>query len=345
MKAGKWIRIGILAALVAGLLFLLMRYARQVLRAATPLWLGIAAAYFLLPITEWFEKHKLSKNTSIIAAYTLSITVLLVILLWLVPILIDNIKDLTEVIPDLCSKTLHNIKAFVERNMPEQWRGTVLKEIDKNSELLSEKITESIYDLISALPGTVSIIIDILLAWIISFYILKDRDRVIGSIRYLFPEQYRDDAVCFFRDIHRVAVRFIQGQVFIALILAVIETIGLYIIGMPYAPLLGFIGGVSNIIPYFGPYIGAVPAITVALATSPWKALWAAVVFIAAQQLDNIFLSPKVMKGNLGLHPVTTIMAVIVGGRLFGIPGLLFGVPAAAMLKITGKKALRIITG
>jgi len=345
MKAGKWIRIGILAALVAGLLFLLVRYAKQVLRAAAPLWLGIIAAYFLLPVVEWFDKRKLSKNSSIIAAFAFSLMILLVILMWLIPVLIDNIKDLTEVIPDLFNTTMFNFKIFVEKNTPEQWRGTVLMEIDNKFALLSEKITEALYGFISALPGTVSFIIDILLAWIISFYILRDRGRIIGSLKYFFPEQCRDDAVCFFRDIHRVVLRFIQGQVFIALILAVIETIGLYLIGMPYAPLLGFIGGVSNIIPYFGPYIGAVPAIAVALATSPWKALWTAVVFIAAQQLDNIFLSPKIMKGKLGLHPVTTIMAVIIGGRLFGVPGLLFGVPAAAMLKIAGKKVLRLVSG
>lgn len=345
MKAGKWIRIGILAALVAGLLFLLMRYTKQVLKAAAPLWLGIIAAYFLLPVVEWLDKRKLSKNSSIIAAFALSVMIILVILLWLIPILIDNIKDLTEVIPDLCSTTMHNIKGFIEKNTPEQWRGAVLKEIDNKLTLLSENITEVLYGFISALPGTVSFIIDILLAWIISFYILKDRERIIRNLKCFFPEQLREDAVCFFRDIHRVVLRFIQGQVFIALILAVIETFGLYIIGMTYAPLLGFIGGVSNIIPYFGPYIGSVPAIAVALATSPWKALWTAAVFITAQQLDNIFLSPKIMKGKLGLHPVTTIMAVIVGGRLFGVPGLLFGVPAAAMLKIAGKKALRLISG
>ena len=345
MKAGKWIRIGILAALVAGLLFLLMRYSKQVLRAAAPFWFGIIAAYFLLPVVEWFDKRKISKNASIIAAFALSVTIILAILLWLIPILIDNIKDLSEVVPDLCSRIILNIKTFIEKNTPEQWRGTVLKEIDNKSTLLSDKITEALYGFISALPGTVSFIIDILLAWIISFYILRDRERIIGSLKHFFPEQCRDDAVCFIRDIHRVVLRFIQGQVFIALILAVIETFGLYMIGMPYAPLLGFIGGVSNIIPYFGPYIGAIPAIAVALTTSPWKALWTAVLFIAAQQLDNIFLSPKIMKGKLGLHPITTIMAVIIGGRLFGVPGLLFGVPAAAMLKIAGKKILRLVSG
>ena len=115
------------------------------------------------------------------------------------------------------------------------------------------------------------------------------------------------------RDIHRVALKFIQGQIIIAIIIGIIETIGLYIVGMPYAIFLGFIGGISNIIPYFGPYIGAVPAVVIALTISPWKALLVISVFVIVQQLDNIILTPKIIKGKLGLHPIITIMSVLVG--------------------------------
>ena len=151
--------------------------------------------------------------------------------------------------------------------------------------------------------------------------------------------------MCFFRDIHQVVLRFIQGQIIIAIIISIIETLGLILIGMPYAPLLGFIGGVSNIIPYFGPYIGAVPALAVALTMSPWMALWTAIVFLVVQQVDNIYLSPRIMEGKLGLHPVTTILAVIVGGKLFGMLGLLFSVPLVAMLKILLKRLYRFVSG
>ena len=147
------------------------------------------------------------------------------------------------------------------------------------------------------------------------------------------------------RDIHRVALKFIQGQIIIAIIIGIIETIGLYIVGMPYAIFLGFIGGISNIIPYFGPYIGAVPAVVIALTISPWKALLVISVFVIVQQLDNIILTPKIIKGKLGLHPIITIMSVLVGGRLFGFFGLVFAVPIVAMIKIIVKKVYRMITG
>jgi predicted PurR-regulated permease PerM len=190
-----------------------------------------------------------------------------------------------------------------------------------------------------------SVIIDILVGWILSFYILRDKELIVRKLKYVFPEKYREEIICFLRDIHRVVIRFIQGQILIAVIIGIIETIGLYIAGIPYAPLLGMIGGISNVIPYFGPYIGAVPAVAVALTISPWKAALAIIVFVIVQQIDNIILSPRIIKGKLGLHPVTTIMSVLVGGRLFGFTGLVLAVPLTAMVKIILKKAYRIISG
>ncbi len=345
MKAGKLIRIGIPAALIAGLLFFIIRYGNVFLRAMMPLWTGILLSYILLPIIEALDNRKFPRTLSILVSFLLSFFTITMTLFWLVPIFIDNIRDLTGVIPEIFEDTFIQFKIFVEKNIPKNLQIAVLHELDKNFLLAQKKVTDILYAFVSSIPKTVTFIFDILVAWILSFYILRDRKRIVQNMKYIFPKPCREDVVCFLRDIHRVVLRFIQGQILIAIILAILETLGLYLIGMPYAPLLGFIGGVSNIIPYFGPYIGAVPAMVIALTTSPWKAVWTAAVFIIVQQVDNIFLSPRIMKGKLGLHPVTTIMAVIAGGRLFGFAGLLFGVPIAAMIKILAKRTYRLISG
>lgn len=345
MKAGLCIRIGILAALLTGLLFFVMKYGKEFIQAMLPLGIGIIIAYIILPLVEALDNLKVNRIISISISFVFSIIVIMVILLWLIPIFVDNIKDLTAVLPGMFETTFQNMKAFIEKNLPLPWQQEVLKELDNSFIKMQDSITKAMYSFISTLPKTVSLILDVLLAWIFSFYILKDKEQIVSSIKYFFPKSVRGEMVCFLRDIHRVVLRFIQGQVLIAIILSFIETLGLYVIGMPYAPLLGFIGGLSNIIPYFGPYIGAVPALAVALTLSPWKAVWTAVVFLVVQQLDNIYLSPRIMEGKLGLHPVTTILAVIVGGRLFGILGLLFSVPLVAMLKILIKRVYRTVSG
>lgn len=345
MKAGRWMRIGVLAALLAGLLFFIIRYGKPFMKAMMPLGIGIVIAYILLPMVEALDKWKLSRTVSILISFALSLILILVILLWLIPVFVQNIKDLAVMLPGMFEEGFEGLKGFIERNVPQNWQQSILREVDNSLAKVQERLTRAMYDLLSSLPGTISFILDVLIAWILSFYILRDKEQLVNQLKYLFPKSIRGEMVCFFRDIHRVVRRFIQGQVLIAIILSILETIGLYLVGVPYAPLLGFVGGLSNVIPYFGPYIGAVPAMAVALAISPWKAVWTAAVFVIAQQLDNIFLSPRIMEGKLGLHPVATILAVIVGGSLFGLPGLLFGVPLTAMLRVLIKRLYRTVSG
>lgn len=345
MKAGRWIRIFILSGFIAAFVFFVIRFGKGFIHSMLPLGLGIIISYMELPVVEAMEKLKVKRAISILMSFAVSFFIIIIILLCIIPLLIDNINNLTKTIPNIFNVVFNNIMLFMEKNIPLSWQQDLLKELDKNLVILQDRLTQGVYRFISNLPKTVSFIFDALVAWILSFYILRDREKIIEGIKHFFPASVREDIICFCRDIHRIVLRFIQGQVLIAIIVAIAETTGLYLIGMPYAPLLGFIGGVSNIVPYFGPYIGAIPAIAVALTVSPWKAVWTAVVYIIVQQLDNIFLSPKIMKGKLGLHPVTTIMAVIAGGRLFGIIGLLFSVPFTAMLKVMFKRIFKLISG
>ncbi len=128
-----------------------------------------------------------------------------------------------------------------------------------------------------------------------------------------------------------------------ALIVSTMEVIGLFIIKVKYPIILGIVGGIANIIPYFGPIIGAVPAVAVALIQSPVKALWTIIVFTIVQQIDNAFISPKIIEGRLGLHPVTTILAVLAGGEFLGITGMLVAVPIVAILKVIAKRLVEAI--
>lgn len=145
------------------------------------------------------------------------------------------------------------------------------------------------------------------------------------------------------REINDILSNFIQGQLLTAAIIGVMETVALFIVGVKYAPILGIIGGISNIIPYFGPFIGAIPAVAVALIDSPVKVLWTVVAFVIIQQIDNMFISPKIIEGRLGLHPVTTILAVLVGEEFFGIIGMLLAVPVTAVIKVILKRSVEAI--
>ena len=343
--SGRWIRISILSGLVLGILFSALYFGKSLLQAMLPLGLGVVIAYIELPIVEYADKLKISRTISILLSFLISFFIIIITLLCIIPLLVDNIKGLTSFIPGAFNTILNYVLSFIETNVPSVWQQDILIELDNNFMKLQSRIMQEIYNFISNIPKRIFFIFDVIIGWILSFYILRDKEQIKEGIKHFFPTIYREDMICFFRDIHRVVLRFIQGQISIAVIIAIIETAGLYIIGMQYAPILGFFGGISNVIPYFGPYIGAIPALAVAVTISPWKAFWTAIVFIIAQQIDNIILSPRIMKGKLGLHPVTTIMAVIVGGRLFGIPGMMLSVPLIAMLKILLKRIFKVVSG
>ncbi|NLB77703.1 MAG: AI-2E family transporter, partial [Clostridiaceae bacterium] len=159
----------------------------------------------------------------------------------------------------------------------------------------------------------------------------------------LLPRRWRAGTIDLGKKISRILAGFIQGQLMTALIVGVLETMGLILVGMKYPLVLGMIGGLANIIPYFGPYIGAIPALAIALTISPLKAVWVAAVYIVVQQIDNSFISPKIIEGRLGLHPVATIFAVLVGGEFFGIIGMLLAVPVMAILRVFVNKFVEII--
>jgi predicted PurR-regulated permease PerM len=137
--------------------------------------------------------------------------------------------------------------------------------------------------------------------------------------------------------------KFIQGQLLTAIIVGVLETIGLFLVRVKYPLVLGVIGGIAEIIPYFGPVIGAVPAVAIALIESPIKAMWAVLVYVVVQQLENAYISPKIIEGRLGLHPVATIMVILAGGKFFGVAGMLLAVPVTAILRVLIKRTINAV--
>lgn len=111
---------------------------------------------------------------------------------------------------------------------------------------------------------------------------------------------------------------------------------------MPW--LLGLLGGLSNTVPYIGPVIGAVPAVFAALMVSPVKAIITVLLFVLVQQLDNNFISPKIIEGRLGLHPVASIIVLFIGGEFFGFAGVLFAIPAYAILRSVARMIVEIVS-
>ena len=172
---------------------------------------------------------------------------------------------------------------------------------------------------------------------------LKDGHKLPGQIVKILPNTYRHEGVKILQDLNNTLSAYIQGQVIVSLFVGVGCYIGYSIIGLNYALVLGLVVAVANIIPYLGPFIGAAPAVIIALLDSPGKALLAALVVTVVQQIDGNFLSPLIIGKRLNTHPLTIILLLIGAGSFGGILGMILAVPTYAVLKAVTLNIIRLI--
>jgi predicted PurR-regulated permease PerM len=179
------------------------------------------------------------------------------------------------------------------------------------------------------------ILLIVVLGPVIGFYLLVDLPHLRRVAESLIPERAKPEVLVVGRRLNRAIGGFLRGQLFVALIVGVLCSVGLLIIGLRFWLLIGMIAGLFNIVPLIGPWIGGVPGVIVALTTGDLgQAIGVVVVMVAAQQIDNHFITPYVMQRAVKLHPAAVILALLAGGSIAGFAGLLVAVPTAAVLKI-----------
>jgi predicted PurR-regulated permease PerM len=316
-------------------------------RVITPFIMAGGVSYIVSPFVSLMEKRKIKKSISILLVYIVFILLSAILTVFFAPQLSKSATELLGKLPELASayqdminNTLTSIKTG---NWSPDIKQFLFEEIENAAGMAEDFFEELLTKLINSIMLTVSLFIDLLIAFVVAYYIMKDSEHFKSVFLSIFPIKRRSGINSLGREINRILKNFIRGQLLASFLVGVMEIIGLYIAGIKYPLLLGVIGGGANIIPYFGPVIGAVPAVAVALAQSPIKAVWALVIFIIAQQVENSLIIPRIMEEKLGMHPVTTIFVVLFGGRFFGIAGMLFAVPVAAILKVLVKSSIDAI--
>jgi len=181
----------------------------------------------------------------------------------------------------------------------------------------------------------VHVLLILVLGPVIAFYLLVDLPHLRRVADSLVPPGARAEVEVVAARLNRAIGGFFRGQLFVALIVGVLCSIGLGIVGLRFWFLVGMIAGLFNIVPLIGPWVGGLPGVTIALTTgSPVKALLVVAVMVGVQQIDNHFITPQVMQRTVHLHPAAVILALVAGGSLAGFYGLVLAVPVAACLKI-----------
>ncbi len=298
-------------------------------------------AFFLNTILIKLEnKYKLKRWANILIVYVIFYGLIVLFFTIITPKVIESIKNLIKEIPDYIKTT----QAWISSSSPK------LQELDKIGVLTqiqsvldeviikaSESITPLLNKTINQVISFTSGLINFILGSIISIYILKDKEVFAKNIRNFtfaaFPKNKAKILVGIQGDVKIAFSKFFVGKIIDSLIIGFICFIGLLIMRVRYSLLISVIVGVTNMIPYFGPFIGMIPGAILTLFESPFRALWVVIFIFLLQQFDGLYLGPKILGIQVGLKPFWIITAILIGGGFFGVWGMLFAVPIASVIK------------
>lgn len=362
--------IGVVFFNVVPIIKVLFNIIYRIISVFSPLWIGIIIAYLLEPIVDYFQKiyvrfinnnynkietlkKKLkiksnlvacSKPRTRVAGTALTYITILIAIIIIVFFVSSSIGSSSLGIESIAIKVMQNLNRF--SNLLDNFKMNqfeITSQIYQIINLAIEQITSFVRELgnkiiinISKLGG---IIVNLSIAVVISFYFVKDKNMILSKLNELsnifIPKKINTSLKIILGDIDAVFSGYIRGQLTDAFIMAVLISISLTVIGVDFSLLIGIVSGFSNIIPYIGAFVGAILAAIVGLLSgTPIKALIAVIIIFILQQIDGIFISPKVLSTQVNLHPILVILALSVGGALFGLWGMIFAIPVTAILKI-----------
>ena len=323
----------------AGLLLLailaaiwILSYSSMVL---TPLILAVLLSILLNPLVVMLERRGLGRTTAVILILVVLIVLLAAVLLFLAPIIAQEFKTLSRLVEHETPATLlEKLKVLIQQHLP--WLknpGLAIQFMAWVEKFLYSLLSRSI----ELLPSIIPVAIALVLIPFMTFFLLKDGRRLKKSFIQVLPNRYFEMAVNLLHKIDCQLGSYIRGQVLVSLCIGALSVTALAILKVPYFILIGSAAGLANMIPYFGPIVGAIPAIilNVIAKGSLGAALPVIAAFLIIRLIDDTLVSPNILGRSLEIHPLLVILVIFTGGEMFGIMGLLLCIPVTGIIKVT----------
>jgi sporulation integral membrane protein YtvI len=311
--------------------------------ALYPFFIGLFLAYLLNPAVCYLEKKNIRRAWAIISVYIILFCVVVIGGSKLLAIFIRELQSFALDLPLMIvniNKLLTTIQSQYQNSaLPYYLRIA----IDDALLLLENEMQEFIGQVVNGIIKLISHSIGLAISPILAFYLLHDWYKIKSEILALLPSGWRAELVSFFRDVDKVLGGIIRGQLIVACIIGMFVTIGLYLLQVKFALIIGILAALFDVIPYFGPIIGASPAVMLAIMESPWLTIKVILLFFIIQQIEGNIIHPKIIGENIGLHPLTVIFFVFVGGEVAGLIGMLLGVPIVAIGKVLIRHVIKVL--
>lgn len=329
MKKQKWRWLFVIS--ISVLSIWLLASVRSIL---SPFFVAIVLAYLLVPIVEMLIRKGVGRRTAIAIVFLGIIGSLAVTIFLLIPKLYLELSKLTSVLPDTMAAFEQRLQEFRSNFQAAGLPHQVLTLLDEHLGQGQTFLVQWLDNFLDDIPKILTSMSLLILSPVIAIYLLFDWQKLQGGLLRIVPQRRRVAWQRLIQDISYIVRSYIRGNILVALIVGILTGIGVKIVGMDYALIIGVLCGLFDLIPYFGPLIGAIPAVLLGLVVSRFMAIKVLIVILIVQQLESSVISPKLMGDSVGFHPLWIIFALLAGGEIAGFWGILLAVPVAAVIRV-----------
>lgn len=275
------------------------------------------------------DKLKIPRIISVLLIYLVCIGLLIGLLVLFIPSFAKELRDFSQEFPNYANQLYQKFQRLQDSSLKYQ---NIVTQIQKVLGSLGETLRQSAGNVLSKTLGIFGGLFSVAIVIVVSFYLAVQKGSIQDMLRGVTPKEHEAYVLRLWERAQKKMGQWLQGQLFLAIVVGVLVYIGLSLLNIRFALLLAIIAGILELVPYIGPVLSAIPAVILAFFQAPILALWVLILYIVVQQLENYLLVPVIMKKVVGLNPVVVIIALLIGGKLLGILGIILAVPAAAVL-------------
>ncbi len=314
----------------------IMKYVLEIIQILSPLFIGLVIAWLFNPVVNYFRKKGVKRVIGVVIIYILFLGIIALIVGSILPILYDQIIAFIKTIPNL----FKSIEAFFDNTLSklqgiegldiDAIKSNIIEQLEKTSTDLTSGLSTYIVNIIKALVSGIS---SFVVGLVIGFFFLLSFENVGETIQSLIPKKFRKETSNLADTINGSLRNYVTGVLIDATVVFGICSIAFGLIGLKAPLLFAVFCAITNVIPYVGPYIGAVPAVIVAFSMSPTIGILTLVAILVIQFFEGNFLQEYIMSKTTKLHPVTIIMGLLVFGHYWGIIGMVISTPLISVVK------------
>ncbi|SFJ01353.1 AI-2E family transporter [Thermoflavimicrobium dichotomicum] len=298
-----------------------------------PFLIAMIISYLLNPIVNVLSQRMVPRSLAVLIIYTLFVSSFVILVMNLFPMIEKQLNELAEHLPEW-NRRIESLVDEYNHHGKDMLPQSIQMGVERALKRIEQSISDGIGNMMSGVGNTINQFFLALIIPFLAFYMMKDARDLERSLIAILPRDKRRQIVRLLKDMDQALGSYVRGQFIVCLAVGLLAYIGYLIIGLPYALILALVVSVFNIIPYLGPFIGAIPAVLVAISEEKEMVMGVIVVNLIVQVLEGNILSPQIVGRTLHMHPLFIILALLVGGEMGGAVGLILAVPIFAVGKV-----------